>query len=106
MDRSAVAKVKTNRKQRVPGEKRERTSRRATGEGRKASKSLDAVRPANDTDVTPPPVVDAAGPDDESLAAVGFEEPRSGAFDHPELDVVAEDVEVTVVTGAAQDEEE
>jgi len=108
MDRSAVAKVKTNRKQRVPGEKRERTSRRVAGEGRKASKSLDAVRPANDTDVTPPPVADAAGPDDETMAAVGFDEPRPGAFEHPELQGldVAEEVEVTVVTGAAVEEEE
>jgi RNA polymerase primary sigma factor len=106
MDRSAVAKVKTNRKQRVPSEKRERTSRR--GEGRKASKSLDAVRPANDTDVTPAPVADVAGPDEESLAAPAFDEARAGAFDHPELQGldVAEDVEVTVVTGAQDEEEE
>jgi RNA polymerase primary sigma factor len=99
MDRSAVAKVKTNRKQRVPAEKREKSHRRVTGEGRKASRTADAVRPANDTDVTPPPVVDAAGPDEAALAEPGFEEPRDGVFDHPELEV-AEEVEVTVVTEA------
>ena len=63
------------------------------------------MRPANDTDVTPAAVVDAAGPDEEALAGQGFEEPREGAFDHPEIGV-AEEVEVTVVTEAQDDEEE
>jgi RNA polymerase primary sigma factor len=106
MDRSAVAKVKTNRKQRVPAEKRERVHRRAPAESRKASRASDAPRPANDTEVTPAPVVDAAGPDDEAMAAPGFDEPREGAFDHPEIEVAAEEVEVTVVTEAQEDEEE
>jgi RNA polymerase primary sigma factor len=105
MDRSAVAKVKTNRKQRVPAEKREKPHRRASAESRKASRSSDVMRPANDTDVTPAPVADAAGPDDEMAAGPGFDEPREGAFDHPEIEV-AEEVEVTVVTEAAAEEEE
>ena len=69
MDRSAVAKVKTNRKQRVPAEKREKPHRRGAGGRRKASRASDAMRPANDTDATPTPVADAAGPDEEMMAA-------------------------------------
>jgi RNA polymerase primary sigma factor len=106
MDRSAVAKVKTNRKQRVAPEKRDKAGRRVPTEGRKAaSRASDILRPANDTEVTPPPVLGAVGPDEEALVGPAFEEPRPGVFEHPELEA-PEEVEVTVVTGAASEEEE
>jgi RNA polymerase primary sigma factor len=112
MDRSAVAKAKTNRKQRTVTDKRDkrevsRKSGAVSGASRKATAAA-LPRPANDTDVRASQVSADADPDEtmsESMATMtpegipeGIDEAALAAV--PELE---EDLEVTVVTGEEDD---
>jgi RNA polymerase primary sigma factor len=101
MDRSAVAKAKSNRKQRVTGEK-PKSQRRVSGGGGKASGSA-LPRPANDIEPGDPATLEM-GPEEHTLVNEPIDEAALAAMEPAALES-AEEVEVTVVTAGDDGEE-